>query len=74
MNEASQNVRIDDASIKQNTEKALDHLPSYLAESQTDKSAMPKVINLFRSRLKKELDELKVQIEAKRNSIRRRSL
>jgi hypothetical protein len=70
VNEAAQNVPIDDASIKQNTEKVLDHLPSYLAESQTDKSAVHKVINLFRSRLKKELDELKVQIETKRNSIR----
>lgn len=70
VNEASKNVQIDDASIKQKTEKALEHLPGYLAESQTDKSALPKVINLFRSKLKTELDELKLEIEKKRNSIR----
>ena len=70
VNEASNNVQIDDPSIKRSTEKALDYLPEYLAESQSDKSALPKVINLFRSRLKAELDELKVQIEKKRNSIR----
>ena len=70
MNEASQNVHIDDAVIKQKTEKALEELPEYLAECQSDKSALPKVIELFRSTLKTELDDLKVRIEEKRNSIR----
>jgi hypothetical protein len=67
MNEASQNVHIDDPVIKQ---KAREYLPDYLAECQSDKSALPKVIDLFRSKLKKELDDLKVRIEEKRNSIR----
>lgn len=70
VNEASNRVQIDDPSIKQNTEKALEYLPDYLAESQSDKSALPKVINLFRGKLKKDLDELKIQIEVKRNSLR----
>ena len=70
VNEAYHNVKIDDSSIKQNTEKALEGLPQYLAEAQTDKSALPKVINLFRNSLKTQLERLKVQIETKRNAIR----
>jgi hypothetical protein len=67
---ACRNVRIDDASIKQNTANAVDELPAYLSESQSDKSALQKVINLFRSKLNPALDKLKAEIENKRESIR----
>jgi hypothetical protein len=69
VNKALQNVRIDDASIKQNTENVLEYLPDFLAECQTDKSALRKVINLFRNALAGKLDALKLEILKKQNSI-----
>lgn len=68
--EASTNVRIDDASIKKNTDSALDELAQYLEKSLSDKSALHNVIELFRSKLSEALKALRRQIEEKRNSIR----
>ena len=68
LRKASMSVRIDD-SIKENTRKILAELPQYLAECQSDKSALPKVIELFKSSLATALENLKVEIETKRNSI-----
>ena len=69
LHKASMNVRIDDASIKENTKQVLAELPQYLAECQSDKSALRKVINLFKNSLGVALENLKGEIEKKRNSI-----
>ena len=42
------NVRIDDFD-QGNTKHVLSELPQYLAECQSDKSALPEVINLFKN-------------------------
>jgi len=69
LRKASMNARIDDASIKENTKQVLAELPQYLAECQRDKSALPKVINLFKNSLGAALENLKGEIEKKKNSI-----
>ena len=69
VDKALQNVRIDDSSIKQNTEKALEELPEFLEECQADKSALRKVISVFRNSLAGKLEALKIQIFKRQNSI-----
>jgi hypothetical protein len=69
VNMALSSPRVTDVDLKKQVNSLFSELPQQLAESQKDKKALTKVIQLCSEKLGKEIDDVKARIEAIRNSV-----
>lgn len=61
--------RIADQQIRKRVEGLFEELPQLLAESQSDKKAVVKIVTLWKKKLEQEIKTLKTDIETVRNNV-----